>query len=57
MQVGIDSFAAAHDDASLAVNPSERLRNLVEQYCQDIVLNAERNADTRHKNGKYFQLG
>jgi probable LLM family oxidoreductase len=31
MQVGIDSFAAAHDDASLAVSPSERLRNLVEQ--------------------------
>src|SRR5215212_2975467 len=31
MQVGIDSFAAAHDDASLSVSPSERLRNLVEQ--------------------------
>lgn len=31
MQVGIDSFAAAHDDISLALNPSERLRNLVEQ--------------------------
>ena len=31
MQVGIDSFAAAFGDASLAVNPSERLRNLVEQ--------------------------
>src|ERR1700682_2239853 len=31
MQVGIDSFAAAHDDSSLAVNPSGRLRNLVEQ--------------------------
>src|SRR6195256_3673894 len=31
MQVGIDSFAAAFDDNSLAVNPSERVRNLVEQ--------------------------
>ncbi len=31
MQVGIDSFAAAYDDASLAVSASERLRNLVEQ--------------------------
>jgi probable LLM family oxidoreductase len=31
VQIGIDSFAAAHDDASLAVSPSERLRNLVEQ--------------------------
>ena len=31
MQVGIDSFAAAHDDTSLAVSPSDRLRNLVDQ--------------------------
>jgi hypothetical protein len=31
MQIGIDSFAAAYDDTSLAVNASERLRNLVEQ--------------------------
>src|SRR6266436_427112 len=31
MQIGIDSFAAAYDDASLAVNPSDRLRQLVEQ--------------------------
>src|SRR6267143_2136038 len=31
MQIGIDSFAAAYDDASLAVNTSDRLRNLVEQ--------------------------
>jgi probable LLM family oxidoreductase len=31
MQIGIDSFAAAYDEASLAVSPSERLRNLVEQ--------------------------
>jgi probable LLM family oxidoreductase len=31
MQVGIDSFAAAHDVSSLSVNPSERLRGLVEQ--------------------------
>jgi len=31
MQIGIDSFAAAYDDASLAVSASCRLRNLVEQ--------------------------
>jgi probable LLM family oxidoreductase len=31
MQIGIDSFAAAYDDASLAVSPSDRLGNLVEQ--------------------------
>ena len=30
-QVGIDSFAAAFDNSSLAVSASERLRNLVEQ--------------------------
>src|SRR6267378_2261076 len=31
MQVGIDSFAAAFDENSLAVNPAERLRHLVQQ--------------------------
>ncbi len=31
MQIGIDSFAAAYDDASLAISASDRLRNLVEQ--------------------------
>src|SRR5258705_4372694 len=31
MQVGIDSFAAAFDEYSRAVNPAERLRQLVEQ--------------------------
>jgi probable LLM family oxidoreductase len=31
MQIGIDSFAAAYDDTSLAINPSDRLRNLVDQ--------------------------
>ena len=31
MQIGIDSFAAAHGDASLAVSPAQRLRELVEQ--------------------------
>lgn len=31
MQVGIDSFAAAHDDTSLSVDPSERLLNLIKQ--------------------------
>ena len=31
IQVGVDSFAAAFDNNSLAVNPSERLQNLVQQ--------------------------
>jgi probable LLM family oxidoreductase len=31
MQIGIDSFAAAYDAASLAFSASDRLRNLVEQ--------------------------
>ena len=31
VQVGIDSFAAAFDDAGLATSPPERLRDLVEQ--------------------------
>jgi probable LLM family oxidoreductase len=31
MQIGIDSFAAAFDDSSLAVSPQDRLRHLVEQ--------------------------
>src|SRR5438552_4742843 len=31
MQIGIDSFAAAYDDESLAVSASDRLRNPVEQ--------------------------
>ncbi|MDW0219017.1 MAG: LLM class flavin-dependent oxidoreductase [Nitrososphaeraceae archaeon] len=31
MQVGIDSFAAAHDDTSLSIDPSERLLNLIKQ--------------------------
>ena len=31
MQVGIDSFAAAYNDTSLAIAPAERLRHLVEQ--------------------------
>jgi Luciferase-like monooxygenase len=31
MQIGIDSFAPAFDDASLAVSDSDRLRELVEE--------------------------
>jgi probable LLM family oxidoreductase len=31
MQIGIDSFAAAHDETSRAIDPSLRLRNLVEE--------------------------
>jgi probable LLM family oxidoreductase len=31
VQIGIDSFAAAHNDASRAVSPTERLRDLIEE--------------------------
>lgn len=31
MQIGIDSFAAAYDDVSLAVGPAQRIRDLVDQ--------------------------
>jgi probable LLM family oxidoreductase len=31
MQIGIDSFAAAHDDTSRALSATERLRNLIEE--------------------------
>src|SRR4051812_19686278 len=31
IEIGIDSFAAAYDETSLAVSASDRLRNLVEQ--------------------------
>ncbi len=31
MQIGVDSFAAAHDDASRAVSASQRLRDLLEE--------------------------
>src|SRR5437588_5966324 len=31
IQIGIDSFAAAHDDTSRALSPTQRLRNLIEE--------------------------
>jgi probable LLM family oxidoreductase len=31
IEIGIDSFAAAHDDASRAIGPADRLRNLVDE--------------------------
>src|SRR5437667_4875921 len=31
LQIGIDSFAAAHSDESRAIQPSERLRNLIDE--------------------------
>jgi probable LLM family oxidoreductase len=34
MQIGIDSFAAAYDESSLAVSPADRLRDLIEQIEQ-----------------------
>ena len=42
MQIGIDSFAAAFDDTSLAVSASDRLRHLVEQieYADQVGLDA-----------------
>jgi probable LLM family oxidoreductase len=42
VQIGIDSFAAAYDSASLAVSPSDRMRNLVEQiaYADEVGLDA-----------------
>jgi alkanesulfonate monooxygenase SsuD/methylene tetrahydromethanopterin reductase-like flavin-dependent oxidoreductase (luciferase family) len=42
MQVGVDSFAAAFDENSRAVNPAERLRQLVQQieHADDVGLDA-----------------
>jgi len=31
VQIGVDSFAAAHDETSRALSPTERLRNLIEE--------------------------
>src|SRR2546421_6944761 len=31
VEIGIDSFAAAHDDTSRALSPTQRLRNLIEE--------------------------
>jgi probable LLM family oxidoreductase len=42
IQVGIDSFAAAFDENSRAVNPAERLRHLIEQieHADDVGVDA-----------------
>jgi alkanesulfonate monooxygenase SsuD/methylene tetrahydromethanopterin reductase-like flavin-dependent oxidoreductase (luciferase family) len=42
VQIGIDSFAAAFDENSRAVNPAERLRQLIEQieHADDVGLDA-----------------
>ena len=42
MQIGIDSLAAAFDENSLAVNPAERLRQLVEhiEHADEVGLDA-----------------
>src|SRR5207249_8000259 len=42
MQVGIDSFAAAFDENSRALNPADRLRQLVEQieHAEEVGLDA-----------------
>ena len=31
MQIGIDSFALAYDDASVALRPADHMRNLIDQ--------------------------
>ena len=31
VEIGIDSFAAAHDDTSRALSAAQRLRNLIEE--------------------------
>src|SRR3954465_12204724 len=31
MEIGVDSFAAAHDETSRALSPTERLGNLIEE--------------------------
>jgi hypothetical protein len=48
MEIGIDSFAAAHDDASRAVSASDRLRNLIEQieYADQVGLDVLESANT-----------
>src|SRR4030081_1595029 len=40
MEIGIDSFAAAHNDSSRAVSESERLRNLIDEiaYADEVGL-------------------
>ena len=42
MEIGIDSFAAAFDEKSRAVNPAARLRHLIEQieHADEIGLDA-----------------
>jgi luciferase-like monooxygenase len=48
MQIGIDSFAAAFDEHSRAVNPAERLRQLVQQieHADEVGLDAFQNFAT-----------
>jgi hypothetical protein len=51
MQVGIDSFAAAFDENSRAVNPAERLRQLVQQieHADEVGLGILRSPSSRRK--------
>lgn len=48
MQVGVDSFAAAFDEKSRAVNSADRLRRLVEQieHADEVGLDAFGGAST-----------
>ncbi len=52
MQIRIDSFAAAYDDASLAVTTSDRLRHLVEQieFADQVGLDVFRVGEHHHVN-------
>src|SRR5436305_13390897 len=42
MEIGIDSFAAAHDETSRALSPTERLGNLIEhiEYADQVGLDS-----------------
>ena len=48
MQVGIDSFAAAFDDSSLAVSPRDRPRHLVDEieHADEVGLTSLASANT-----------
>src|SRR6267143_3775647 len=54
MQIGIDSFAAAYDDASLAVDASDRLRNLVEQIEHADQVSLDVFGIGEHRRGEYL---
>src|SRR5437867_8335061 len=54
MEIGIDSFAAAYDESSRAVPPSERLHNRVEQIEQAAEVGLEVFGIGEHHRQKYL---